>query len=137
VVHTHSVWSAIVSEVFGPDGGVALRGFEILKGLAGVLTHAHEEWLPIVGNSQDWGADAQAVVQVLRAAPRCHGFLIRRHGLYTWGHDPGEAGRHLEVLEFLLEVVGRSLPPPASPSQGGPHHGDAPSGRGGRHPHDA
>ena len=37
-----------------------------------------------------------------------HGLLIRRHGLYTWGRDLDELKRHLEVLEFLLEVVGRS-----------------------------
>ncbi|HYU40972.1 MAG TPA: class II aldolase/adducin family protein, partial [Vicinamibacteria bacterium] len=36
-----------------------------------------------------------------------HGLLIRRHGLYTWGSDLDELKRHLEVLEFLLEVVGR------------------------------
>jgi methylthioribulose-1-phosphate dehydratase len=45
---------------------------------------------------------------MLRAHPDAHGFLIRRHGLYTWGGDVEEAARHLEVLEFLLEAVGRS-----------------------------
>jgi methylthioribulose-1-phosphate dehydratase len=29
------------------------------------------------------------------------------HGLYTWGKDVPEARRHIEVLEFLLEVVWR------------------------------
>jgi len=42
------------------------------------------------------------------AAADAHGLLIRRHGLYTWGRGFYEAVRHLEVLEFLLEVVGRS-----------------------------
>jgi len=45
---------------------------------------------------------------MLKEQPQAHGFLIRRHGLYTWGRDFGEAARHLEVLEFLLEVVGRA-----------------------------
>jgi len=36
-----------------------------------------------------------------------HGFLLRGHGLYTWGRDVTEAKRHVEVLEFLLEVTGR------------------------------
>ena len=39
--------------------------------------------------------------------PGLHGFLIRRHGLYTWGKDLTEAARHVEILEFLLEAVGR------------------------------
>jgi methylthioribulose-1-phosphate dehydratase len=33
--------------------------------------------------------------------------LIRRHGLYTWGADLAAAKRHVEILEFLLEVMGR------------------------------
>jgi len=37
-----------------------------------------------------------------------HGFLLRRHGLYTWGEDLAQAKRHLEILEFLLEVIGRT-----------------------------
>ena len=39
--------------------------------------------------------------------PKIHGFLVRRHGLYTWGHDIPEAARHVEIFEFLLESVGR------------------------------
>jgi len=36
-----------------------------------------------------------------------HGFLIRRHGLYTWGRDLQEAKRQVEIFEFLFEVMGR------------------------------
>ena len=44
--------------------------------------------------------------------PVRHGYLIRRHGLYTWGRDLDEAYRHIEILEFLFEVLGRSLSMP-------------------------
>ena len=44
---------------------------------------------------------------VLEDQPQAHGFLLRRHGLYTWGNDLPQAVRHVEILEFLLEVVGR------------------------------
>jgi methylthioribulose-1-phosphate dehydratase len=47
------------------------------------------------------------VEDLLRRHPETHGLLIRRHGLYTWGRDLDELKRHMEVLEFLLEVVGR------------------------------
>jgi methylthioribulose-1-phosphate dehydratase len=104
VVHTHSLWSTLASE---SRDGVELAGFEMLKGLAGVRSHEHREWLPMVENSQDMAALAAAVGQTLAAHPDCHGFLVRRHGLYTWGADLAEARRHLEVLEFLLEVTGR------------------------------
>ena len=52
VLHTHSIWNTILSEVRGAHG-IALEGYEMLKGLDGVRTHEHSEWLPILENSQD------------------------------------------------------------------------------------
>ena len=48
-------------------------------------------------NVQDWGAAAAGIEQMLHASRTLHAFLIRRHGLYTWGGDLAEATRHLEV----------------------------------------
>ena len=79
----------------------------MLKGLDGVTTHEHREWLPILENSQDMKALAAEAKQMLQENPRIHGFLIRRHGMYTWGKDLAEATRHVEILEFLLESIGR------------------------------
>jgi methylthioribulose-1-phosphate dehydratase len=107
VLHTHSVWSTILSEVHAERGGLELAGFEMLKGLAGVRTHDHREWLPIFENTQSLADLAREVGRRASAEPRIHGFFLRRHGLYTWGDGLAEARRHLEVLEFLLEVVGR------------------------------
>ncbi len=107
VSHTHSVWSTLLSDASAPAGGLAIEGYEMLKGLRGVTTHAHREWLPIIENTQDWAAEAPRVESLLREQTHVHGLLIRRHGLYTWGSDLDELKRHLEVLEFLLEVVGR------------------------------
>ena len=52
-------------------------------------------------------AGAPGVEAVLADHPNAHGFLIRRHGLYTWGRDLAEAKRQVEILEFLFEVMGR------------------------------
>ena len=106
VAHTHSR-STLLSEDRAAAGGLEIEGYEMLKGLDGVSTHEHREWLPVVENAQDWVAAAPGVEEALRRHPRCHGFLIKGHGLYTWGRDVAEAKRHLEVLEFLLEAVGR------------------------------
>jgi methylthioribulose-1-phosphate dehydratase len=108
VSHTHSVWSTLLSDAASAEGGLAIEGYEMLKGLRGVTTHTHREWLPVIENTQDWAAEAPRVESLLRGQPHTHGLLIRRHGLYTWGHDLEELQRHLEILEFLLEVVGRS-----------------------------
>ncbi|MBI2149293.1 MAG: methylthioribulose 1-phosphate dehydratase [Acidobacteria bacterium] len=107
VLHTHSVWSTILSDYHSGSGGFFIEGYEMLKGLDGVATHEHREWLPILENSQDMEMLAGQAGRVLQENPRIHGFLIRRHGLYTWGKDLAEAARHVEILEFLLESAGR------------------------------
>jgi methylthioribulose-1-phosphate dehydratase len=108
VLHTHSVWSTTLSDAHASEGGLAIEGYEMLKGLADVTTHEHREWLPIVENSQDMSALADTISETLERTPGSHGLLIRRHGLYTWGKSLEEAKRHVEILEFLLEAVGRS-----------------------------
>ena len=105
VLHTHSVWGTILSDA--PGDGVVLQGYEMLKGLDGVATHEHREWLPVIENTQDWEAAAPSIAALLGTYPEAHGLLIRSHGLYTWGRDLAEAKRQVEILEFLFEVMGR------------------------------
>ena len=107
VLHTHSIWATLLSERFAGARGFFIEGYEMLKGLEGVRTHEHCEWLPIVENDQDMARLSVVVRGVLEEHPEAHGFLLRRHGLYTWGNDLPQAVRHVEILEFLLEVVGR------------------------------
>lgn len=106
VLHTHSIWSTILSDAAAEDG-LAIDGYEMLKGLDGVRTHDHREWVPMLDNTQDWAAAAPRIEAVLATHPEAHAFLIRRHGLYTWGRDLAEAKRQMEILEFLFEVMGR------------------------------
>jgi len=107
VLHTHSVWSTVLSDYHIGHGGFFIEGYEMLKGLEGVVTHDHREWVPILENSQNMEALAAETKRMLQEGPRVHAFLIRRHGLYTWGRDIAEAARHVEIMEFLLESVGR------------------------------
>jgi methylthioribulose-1-phosphate dehydratase len=108
VLHTHSVFSTVLSGSHSAQGGIALEGFEMLKGLEGVQTHKHREWLPILENSQDMIELGERVSKTLREGPGIHGFLLKQHGLYTWGAGLQEAKRHVEILEFLMEVLVRS-----------------------------
>src|SRR5262249_25307885 len=39
VLHTHSVWSTLLSQSCAASGGIAIEGYEMLKGLEGVHTH--------------------------------------------------------------------------------------------------
>jgi methylthioribulose-1-phosphate dehydratase len=107
VLHTHSVWSTLVSDRLAARGGVEIRGYEMLKGLAGVTTHEHREWIPILENDQEMPRLAEKIGVTLRGSVDCHAFLLRRHGMYTWGATVADAVRHVEIVEFLLESIGR------------------------------
>jgi methylthioribulose-1-phosphate dehydratase len=106
VLHTHSIWSTFLSDQL--PGGFDIVGYEMLKGLAGVRTHEHREWIPVLENDQDMDRLALEVRRTLDEHPDVHAFLLHRHGLYTWGNTVPEAIRHVEILEFLLESVGRA-----------------------------
>ena len=109
VLHTHSVWGTILSELLFDQGAIEIEGYEMLKGLSGVTTHEHVETVPIIANSQDYIQLAEEIENVLAEHPDIHGIYLHRHGLYTWGESVSEARRHIEIFEFLFEVVGRSI----------------------------
>lgn len=109
ILHVHTIWNTILSGELAKQGYVRLTGYELLKGLSGVATHEFEERVPILENSQDYERLASDLAVVLREFKQAHGVLLSRHGLYTWGKSVAEARRHLEALEFLLEVEGRRL----------------------------
>jgi methylthioribulose-1-phosphate dehydratase len=111
VLHTHSVWGTILSDQHASARGLTIHGYEMLKGLAGVTTHEHHEWIPIVENDQDMTSLARVVETLLEEKPQAHAFLLRGHGLYTWGVNLADAERHVEILEFLFEAVARRSQP--------------------------
>src|SRR5436190_3791659 len=123
VLHTHSIWGTILSDVHAGEGGLTIAGYEMLKGLEGVTTHEHAEWLPILENDQNMERLARQVEETLERFPTVHAFLLRQHGLYTWGDGLAQARRHVEILEFLFEASGR-LRTIAETHAGGSHGTD-------------
>ena len=108
VLHTHSVWSTMLSDTHAREGTLEIEGYEMLKGLKGVTTHEHRTRIPVVANDQDMPRLARAVGDALDREPHAHALLLHRHGLYTWGATLAEAERHVEILEFLFETIGRT-----------------------------
>ena len=119
ILHTHSVAATLLSGAEEVSGAVRIGGFEMLKGLEGITTHDTTVEIPVLPNSQDMPALAGVLPMLLDGAarrPRPYGFLLARHGLYTWGASLEEARRHVEILEFLFEVTLRSREPaPTAP----------------------
>jgi methylthioribulose-1-phosphate dehydratase len=112
VLHTHSVWNTILSRGLAGRGELSIAGYEMLKGLSGITTHEATARIAVVDNTQDIAALAGQLRPRLAASDPAlqHAFLMSGHGLYTWGRDLSEARRHVEILEFLFEVVGRRQP---------------------------
>ena len=102
VLHTHSVTGTVLSRLHAKEGQIRLEGLEMLKGLNGVHSHNTHIDLPVVRNNQNMKVLAEEFNQQIQHLPQ--GILVEGHGLYAWGEDLQQAERHVEIIEFLLEV---------------------------------
>jgi len=102
VLHTHSLTATLLSNHHQKLGGIHLEGWEMLKGLAGVTTHDTSVQIPIIANHQNLELLSQKAAEHLPNA--AHGLLVAGHGLYAWGETLEAAQRHVEILEFLLNL---------------------------------
>ena len=78
----------------------------MLKGLEGVRTHEHREWMPIVENDQDMARLAGRRARRARRAPGRARVPAAPPRAVHLGRTLAEAVRHVEILEFLFEIVG-------------------------------
>ncbi len=101
VVHTHSHTQTVASRLYAGVGRVHFEGYELIKAIAGNITHDAKLTLPVLPNTQDMTTLAAQVEALLDGGP-LWGYLIDGHGLYAWGRSDSEASRHLEAFEFLL-----------------------------------
>ncbi|MBA3581130.1 MAG: methylthioribulose 1-phosphate dehydratase [Gammaproteobacteria bacterium] len=101
VLHTHSVAATVLSVMSG--SGLKLHDLEMLKSLQGITTHETEVCIPIFNNHQDMTVLARQLRQQWTKKPIAWGFLVRGHGLYSFGSTMAEARRHMEGLEFLMQ----------------------------------
>ncbi|VVO51852.1 Methylthioribulose-1-phosphate dehydratase [Pseudomonas fluorescens] len=102
VLHTHSVNATVLSRLT-PEGFIEFEDYELQKAFSGVSTHESRVRVPIFDNDQDIARLAAKVQPWLDAHPDCVGYLIRGHGLYTWGARMSDALRQIEAFEFLFE----------------------------------
>ena len=112
VLHTHSPTATILTRQ-RPDAAIVFSGYELQKAFHGVTSHAGELVFPVFDNSQDIPELARSVDAWMDEHGTGYGYLIRGHGVYTWGRDMPECLRHLEALEFLLECEWRIYSKPA------------------------
>ncbi|MDY7559799.1 methylthioribulose 1-phosphate dehydratase [Pseudomonas sp. 10B1] len=102
VLHTHSVNATVLSRLT-PGDHLMFENYELQKAFAGVASHESQVVVPIFDNDQDIARLAEKVQPWLDAHINCPGYLIRGHGLYTWGAQMSDALRQIEAFEFLFE----------------------------------
>lgn len=102
VLHTHSVNATVLSRLTTEDF-IEFEDYELQKAFSGISTHESRVRVPIFDNDQDIARLAAKVQPWLDAHPDCVGYLIRGHGLYTWGAQMSDALRQIEAFEFLFE----------------------------------
>lgn len=106
VVHVHSPAGILASLAAGKSGAsfYTLKGYELLKAIAGITTHETTLNVPVFPNSQDIPTIAAQAEAYLQSGGACPAFLLGGHGLTVWGKDAAEAFRHAEALEFLFHI---------------------------------
>ncbi|MEK0362950.1 methylthioribulose 1-phosphate dehydratase [Pseudomonas sp. CBC3] len=102
VLHTHSVNATVLSRVCLSDS-LVFADYELQKAFSGIATHESQVVVPIFDNDQDIERLAARVQPWLDEHPDCAGYLIRGHGLYTWGAQMNDALRQIEAFEFLFD----------------------------------
>jgi methylthioribulose-1-phosphate dehydratase len=102
VLHTHSVNATVLSRLTLADS-LVFADYELQKAFSGVSTHECQVLVPIFDNDQDIARLASKVQPWLDQHADCVGYLIRGHGLYTWGATMADCLRQVEAFEFLFE----------------------------------
>ncbi|MDH4582972.1 methylthioribulose 1-phosphate dehydratase [Pseudomonas sp. BN415] len=108
VLHTHSVNATVLSRLTLADS-LVFADYELQKAFCGISTHESQVLVPIFDNDQDIARLAAKVQPWLDQHADCVGYLIRGHGLYTWGPRMSDALRQVEAFEFLFECELKTL----------------------------
>jgi methylthioribulose-1-phosphate dehydratase len=103
VLHTHSVNATVLTHSLDQSSQLDFQGYEIVKAFNGYISHEECLRVPVFENNQDIAALSLEVENWLQKADKPRAYLIRGHGLYTWGESMAECFRHLEAMEYLLE----------------------------------
>jgi methylthioribulose-1-phosphate dehydratase len=108
--HVHSISSNVAAQLTeGAEGAegddLRLPPLEMLKGL-GVWDQDPNVTLAVFPNHLHVPRIAEELLARFAAAPpRVPGFLIRDHGLTTWGRDAEAALHHVELFEYIFGYI--------------------------------
>jgi methylthioribulose-1-phosphate dehydratase len=104
--HIHSIPGNVATRLAECEGGsLRLPPLEMIKGF-GIWEEEPEVALAVFPNYAQVPRIAEEVAARFAAEPpRIPGFLIRDHGLTTWGLDADAALNHVELFEYLFSYL--------------------------------
>jgi methylthioribulose-1-phosphate dehydratase len=103
IFHSHSINSSYLTTIC-KDSYIKFSGYEILKAFHRIASHEEEIIVPIFENDQDINRLSSKVNEYLIKNPETVFYMIRKHGIYTWGQSLDESYNHLEAAEYLIEL---------------------------------
>jgi methylthioribulose-1-phosphate dehydratase len=104
VIHSHSVHAMMATLVF--DQAFEVTHLEMMKGITGTM-YGDRLVVPIIENTPHEHELADTMAEAMRAHPRAHAVLVRRHGVYVWGADWVQAKTHAECYDYLFDAAVR------------------------------
>lgn len=102
VLHVHGLPTILFAELFPGEKFGVFSGMEMQKAFCGNKTHEKTLRVPIFENTQDIATLAKEVTPIFKMDDITPGFILRGHGLYTWGTSIKEAKRHYEAFQYLF-----------------------------------
>ncbi|MDM5297663.1 methylthioribulose 1-phosphate dehydratase [Bacillus pumilus] len=100
-LHVHTIDNNVISELYGDEGEIRLKGNEIIKAL-GYWEEDAEVTIPIIENPAHIPHLAEQFRVHVTDGADSGAVLIRNHGITVWGKTALEAKRVLEAYEFLF-----------------------------------
>ncbi len=104
VIHSHAMEAMLATLLFRDS--FECTQLEMIKGIAG---HGYHDRLivPIIENTAHECDLADSMAEAIKAHPRSHAVLVRRHGVYIWGKDWVQAKTHAECYHYLFDAAVR------------------------------
>lgn len=107
--HVHSISGNVAARLSAGDT-LPLPPLEMLKGL-GIWDEDPQVSLAVFPNHAHVPRIAAEMTARFRnAPPRVPGFLIRDHGLTTWGPTPDATLNHVELFEYIFGYMAAARP---------------------------
>lgn len=109
VIHTHSP-SAVMATLLWPGKEFRITHQEMIKGIYDYelnrnLMYDEELVVPIIENTLFERDLEQSMANALKDYPGTSAILVRRHGVYVWGHNWQKAKTMAECYDYLFSIA--------------------------------